>query len=299
MSDASIIQSYVETYNDHLALLSQQRGSRFRMCVMSSAQKGEGVAPVDQLAAAEAIDIDTRYQVKPLVETVHTRRWEYPVSKGWGDICDKIDKLKMNIELEGGYVETGNAAINRAMDTEIISRFFATSKTGRSGGTDVTFPAGNVVAVTEGGSGNQGMNVDKLLAARELALANEVDIDDPNNQFYCGITAAQERDLLNQVKIVNKDYQDSAVLSGGGTSLKEWFGIKFVLSQRLDVDGSSFRRNPFWCKSGMHLGIWQDITGDISERKDLNLNPHHISVNATFGATRIEENKVFEIKCAE
>jgi hypothetical protein len=49
----------------------------------------------------------------------------------------------------------------------------------------------------------------------------------------------------------------------------------------------------------MHLGIWQDVKGDISERKDLNLNPMHISVNATFGATRIEEAKVMEIKCAE
>jgi len=299
MSDSTILRSFVETYQDHLVLKAQQMGSRFRAAVMSDAQHGEGASPVDQVSPADAIDIDTRYQVKPLVETVHDRRWEYPISKGWGDIVDEIDKLKINIELEGKYTQTGVSAINRAMDDEVISKFFATALTGRAGGTSTVFPAGNVIAVTEGASAATGMNTDKLLAARESILGNDVDIDDPMNALYCAISASQERDLLEEVKVVNADYQDTAVLSGNGTSLKRWFGINFILSERLDIDGDSYRRNPFWCKSGMHLGIWRDITGDISERKDLNLNPHHISVNASFGATRCEEEKVYEIKCSE
>jgi hypothetical protein len=299
MSDATIERSYIETYNDSLILLSQQRPSRFRNFVMSSAQKGEGAAPVEQVAAAQAQEVTTRGQVKPIIETVHDRRWEYPKHFVWGDLCDEIDKLKINIELSGAYTQTGIASVNREIDDEVIDSLLRDAQTGRSGGTTTSLPSGNVIAVDEGAAAATGMNTDKLLAAREIILGNNVDLDDPNNMLCCGISAAQERDLIEQVKVVNKDYQDSAVLAGNGTSLKSWFGINFVLTERLNVDGSSYRRNPFWCKSGVHLGIWNDVSGDISKRPDLNLNPMHITVNASFGGTRTEEEKVCEILCSE
>lgn len=301
MSDATISGSYVETYNDSLEMLSQQERSLFRDAVtVDTGVTGEGLVPVEQIAAAEAIDIVSRYQEKPLVETVHDRRWVFPVHKGWGDIVDRIDKLKINIELNGKYTKTGVAAINRAIDTEVISKFFATALTGRSGGTSTTFPSGNIIAVDEGAAADTGMNVDKLLLARQTILEGDVNIEnDMDNQLYCAISPLQERELLEQVKVVNKDYQDSAVLAGGGKMLKEWFGIKFIVSNRLNADSNTDRECPFWSKSGMNLSMWQDIIGDVSLRTDLNLNPDHISVNASFGSTRIEEAKVMKILCDE
>jgi hypothetical protein len=299
MSDSSILNSYIESYQDNLQLLSQQRQSKFRNAVMVQSAKGEGAAPVDQVAEAQAVDINTRNQTKPLVPTTHDRRWVYPISKGWGDICDEIDKLKINIELTGAYTQTGIAAINREIDDEVIRGFFADANTGRSGGTTTSFPAGNVVAVGEGASAATGMNVDKLLAARELIMANDVDIDDPMNQLYCAISPAQERDLLEQVKVTNTDYQDNAILSGNGKGLNRWFGINFIISTRLDADGNSYRRNPFWCKGGMNLSFWTDVTANIKQRDDLHRDPYHVEVYSTFGATRIEEDKVIEIKCSE
>jgi len=297
MSDASILNSYIEKYNDNLMLLSQQESSRLRAAVMSSSQSGEGAAPVDQVAAAEAIDINTRYQVKPLIETVHDRRWEHPVSKGWGDIVDEIDKLKVNIELNGAYTKTGINAINREIDKEIISRFFASALTGRSGGTSTALPAGNTIGVQVGGSSSDvGLNTDKLLAAREVIMAGDVDID--NTTFYCGINARQERNLLEEIKIINGDYGVTQ-FDGTGTKLRSWFGINFIHTELYETDSNSDLQVPFWVPEGMHLGIWQDVKGDISERKDLNLNPMHISVNATFGATRVEEAKVVRILCDE
>jgi len=299
MSDSSILNSYIESYQDNLQLLSQQRQSKFRNAVMVQSAKGEGAAPVDQVAAAEAVDINTRNQAKPLVPTTHDRRWVYPISKGWGDICDEIDKLKINIELTGAYTQTGMAAINREHDDEIIRAFAATANTGRSGGTSTSFPAGNIIAVDEGAGSATGLNVDKLLAARELIMNNDVDLDDPNNQLYCAIAPGQERDLLEQVKVTNTDYQDNAILSGNGTGLKRWFGINFIISTRLTTDGSGYRENPFWCKSGMNLSIWTDVTADITKRDDLHRNPYHVEVYSTFGATRIEEDKVMQILSSE
>lgn len=301
MSDSSTFKNYVETYTDNLRLLAQQVPSRFREACDVQSAHGEGIAMLETVASSEAEEITTRYQPKVDIEQTHERRWATPRHFSWGAKCESLDKLKMNVELSGIYTRNGNAAINRAFDDEFINKIFAAAKSGRDGSTTTAFgtTAATVVPVDEGAGAATGMNVDKLLAARELVLTNEVDIDDPMNQMYCAISAGQERDLLEQVKIVNKDYQDQAVLAGGGTSLKEWFGIKFILTQRLGVDSSSYRRNPFWCKSGMGMGIWMEPTVDIVERKELNLNPLHITVNSTFGAVRLEESKVFEILCSE
>lgn len=299
MSASSTFESFVETYTDNLRLLAQQHPSRFRQAVDVQSVSGKGVAMLETLAQSEAEELTTRYQPKVDIEQTHDRRWAYPRHFEWGAKCDSIDKLKLNIELSGKYTKLGNSAINRKIDDEIINKFFATATTGETGSGSESFPAGNVVAVTEGAGAATGMNVDKLLAAREIILGNEVDIDDPMNQLYCAISATQERNLLEQVKIVNKDYQDSAVLSGSGTSLKEWFGIRFILSERLDTDSNSYRRNPFWCSSGMGLGIWQDVNSNIVERVELARDPLHITVDTSVGATRLEEEKVVEIKCSE
>jgi|DEB0MinimDraft_3_1074331.scaffolds.fasta_scaffold03276_5 hypothetical protein len=300
MADSSTYKQYVETYTDSLRLLAQQQPSRFRNAVSVQSVKGEGVAFLETIAPSEAQEVTTRYADKVNIEQTHNRRWAHPRKFEWGAMVEDLDKLKMNIELNGPYTRQGNFAINRTIDDELVSKFFATSLIGRSGGDSVAFPTGtNVVAVTEGAGAATGMNVDKLLAAREIILGNEVDIDDPMNKMYCAISAAQERNLLEQVKIVNKDYQDQAVLSGGGTSLKEWFGINFILTERLDVDSNSYRRNPFWCMSGMGLGIWRDVTTDVVQNTTITGNPFHVTVNAVFGATRLEEEKVVEIKCSE
>jgi hypothetical protein len=76
-------------------------------------------------------------------------------------------------------------------------------------------------------------------------------------------------------------------------------GINIVHCERLDTDGSSYRRIPVFAKSGMHLGMWNDVSGDVSQRKDLQGLPWQIYAYGTFGATRLEENKIIEIKCAE
>jgi len=42
--------------------------------------------------------------------------------------------------------------------------------------------------------------------------------------------------------------------------------------------------------------MWNDITTDVSQRKDLRGMPWQAYVYGTFGATRLEENKVYAIE---
>lgn len=293
----SIVNNFVDKFRDSLVLLSQQRGSRFRGSVMEAQHFGESASAVDQLAEAVAEIRTTRHAPKPIIETIHSRRWVDPVDYQWGDIIDTEDKLRLLIAPEGGYTKTGLNTINRGMDDEIVAAFFAASKTGVRGADTVSFPSANQIAVNVGAAGDTGLNTAKLLAGRETIMAGNVDLNDPDNQLYCAINALQEHALLEQIKVGNADYNTNIFQRDSSGHLSQWFGIKFILTERLAVDSNSDQRLPMWAKSGMHLGIWQDVFGDISIREDLARNPHHVSTYGTFGATRLEEAKVVELIC--
>jgi hypothetical protein len=46
----------------------------------------------------------------------------------------------------------------------------------------------------------------------------------------------------------------------------------------------------------MHLGMWNDVKTSISIRNDLQGEPWQAYVYATFGATRLDEEKVWNIE---
>jgi len=113
-----------------------------------------------------------------------------------------------------------------------------------------------------------------------------------------GIQADGERITIRNNRLKNVDFgisvgaRDSLVQGNVDTFL----GFKFIHCERLGVDGSGDRRCIAWAKSGMHLGMWNDITTKISERADKSYATQ-VYVKGTFGATRTEEKKVVEIIC--
>jgi hypothetical protein len=126
-------------------------------------------------------------------------------------------------------------------------------------------------------------------------MANEVDLE--TDPLCCIITAEQHDSLLAEAQIISTDYNDKPVLVDG--KINRFLGIDFIHCERLGVDGNSYRRVPVFAKSGMYLGLWNDISTDVSQRKDLQGLPWQVYVYMTAGATRLEEEKIVEIKCDE
>jgi hypothetical protein len=125
-----------------------------------------------------------------------------------------------------------------------------------------------------------------------------VDVD--NEELYCVVTAKQYRNLLNEIQAVSMDFTDKPVLVNG--KITEFMGFKFVPCQRLttgtdDAAGTS-RQIPVYAKSGMHLGIWNDINSSVDKRPDKS-NSTQVYSKMTVGATRVEEGKVVKIWCRE
>jgi len=283
-----ILDWSVIDYKSTVESLLQQRGSKFRSAVMEDSYHGKSGAAVNQIGAVNAQLRTTRHGDTPLIETPHDKRWVYPSTYEWADLIDDQDKLKIIADPTSPYAINGAMSMGRAMDDLIIAAATGTAKTGEDGTTSTPLPAGQTAATTAGG-----MTVAKLREAMQLLIAAEVDVD--NEPLYCAIGAQQHDDLLGETQAISLDYTNKPVLVDG--RIKSFMGFNFIDSQRLALSGTN-RTAICWAKSGLHLGIWNDISVEISDRADKSYSTQ-VYVKGTFGATRVEEEKVVAITCSE
>lgn len=275
-------------YKSTVEHLLQQRGSKFRGSVMEDSYHGKSGAAVNQLGAVTAQAKTTRHADTPLIETPQDKRWVFPTDYEWADLIDDQDKLRIIADPTSPYAINGAMALGRAMDDLIVTAATGTSKTGEDGDTSTSFPAGQTAGTTSGG-----LTIVKLREAMQLLIAAEVDVD--NEPLYCAIGAQQHDDLLGQTQAISLDFTNQPVLVDG--RIRAFMGFNFIDSQRLALSGTD-RTAICWAKSGLHLGIWNDIDVQISDRADKSYSTQ-VYVKGTFGATRVEEKKVVAITCSE
>jgi hypothetical protein len=284
---------YVTQFTSNMQLLLQQKQSALRPFVDTGAHVGSAAVPVDQIGKVEALSVTSRFAPITDQDIPTDRRWVYPQDKRIATLIDHFDKLRLLADPMSGYSQSISAGMNRSIDDIIIAGMFNSANTGVAGGTAVPFATANQVSVNVGGTAS-GLNVAKLRKARQLMMSYFVD---PSETIYCAVTSKQIDNLLNEVQVVSSDFNMVKPLVDGVVT--RFMGITFIPCERLTVDASSYRRVPVWVKSGVHLGIWNDVRADLTQRKDLEGLPWQLYTDMTIGATRLEENKIIELPCAE
>jgi len=285
-----VTTAFVQQYTTNVSLLLQQRGSRLRDCVTVGSYTGKAAKAVEQIGSVTAQAKTSRHADTPLISTPHNSRWVHPNDYEWADMIDDQDKLRMLIDPTSPYAMNGAYALGRAMDTVIITAALGTSLTGENGSTSTAFDTANQTLVV----GATGLTVAKLRAAKKKLVAAEVDVEmDP---LYLAVTATQLDNLLGTTEVTSADYNTVKALVNG--SVDTFMGFKFVHTELLGLDGSGDRRCFAWAKSGIHLGMWNDVNTKVTERADKSYATQ-VYVKGTFGATRTEEKKVVEIICDE
>ena len=286
---------YVIQYSTNINLLLQEKGSKLRPYVTEGSYVGKQASPVDQFGAIEMQSVTSRFAAMGRVDAAVDRRWVFPSDYDLPQLIDTFDKLRLLTDPESTYVQNAVFAAGRQMDRLILLATTGTAKTGEAGGTSTSFTAGNEVDVATGGS-NSRLNVAKLLALQELMLANAVDF--MNEEVVIPLTAKDNSALLNEIQIISSDFNggDRPVLKDG--RVQRFLGMTFVYCQLTEtvLAGTNEVTIPAWVKSGMHLGIWNDVTTSISKRNDLQGEPWQAYVYMTAGATRLEENKVYAME---
>lgn len=285
---------FVEQFSTNVNLLVQQKGSRLRGAVMTGSYVGNQASPVDQVAPVTAQKVTSRFAPMGRVDGTFDRRWVFPNDYDLPQQIDTFDKLRLIIDPQSPMVTSAVYAMGRSIDDEILAAFTGVNFTGVNGATQTNILTANTVGVNTGGT-NSNLNVAKLRAGKKLLMSYDVDLD--NDPIFMAINAAAHDSLLNEIQVINTDYNDKAVLVDG--RVQRFLGINFIHSERVingtdDQSGTSTSL-PMWVKSGMHLGLWSDIAVSISQRHDLQGEPFQAYVKGTFGATRTEEKKVIRV----
>lgn len=310
--------AFVQQYSTNIMMLLQQQGSKLRNAVMNYSFVGKAASMAEQFGAVSPVRNQSRHSDTPLISTPQDKRWIYPNDYDWADLIDQQDRLRMLIDPSGPYTQAGVMAMGRAIDDEIISGFFNANNTGENGtastGTLYAFGSNSQsVAATVGASAATGLNIAKLRAAKRKLMEAYVDVD--NDPLYCVISAKQHDDLLNEAQAISLDYNTQPVLVNG--KISSFMGFNFIVTERIP-GGSGFNSAinpaistgstdgtytsgsrwmvPVFSKSGMALGLWNDIQASVDRRPDKR-NSWQVYVTGTFGAARLEEKRNVIINC--
>jgi hypothetical protein len=291
-----ITENFVAQYAANFRLLYQQRVSRFRnWCQIEPGIVGASKS-VERMGKSEAYDITSRHADTKFVEVPHSRRWLDLQDKGWAELIDKLDKVRLLADPMSGYAAMANAALNRAMDDIILS---AARGTARTGAGFAALPSTQKIA-----AGGTSLTLAKLLTLKEILDGNEVD-DDASMQMdgqggtpsrVIAVNAKMLTSLYGTTEIKSVDYNNVKALAQG--SVDTFLGFKFVRTERLAKDGTATTGYATaWSRSCIALGIGQDISASVDKRPDKN-NAWQVFADMSIGAVRTEDEGVVEIACA-
>lgn len=298
---APVTTLFTTQYSGAVELLLQQPGRGLKNAVNQGSYVGQSANPVDQIGQVKPVKNRPRNSDTPLVNTPTDRRWVYPTDYELADLIDQQDKLRTIDQLDNPCVQAGTMAIQRAQDDQILMAFFGTAQTGNTGATPVAFPGTQSVATGYGAAAPVGLTVAKLRKARQLLTAAGADLQ--MDEVHSAITSLDHDNLLGETQIINSDYagQGKPVLQDG--IVDRFLGIQFHLVEFTDTVyeaqatmGGSTRQIPVWLKTGMHLGMWNDVTARIDERSDKSYATQWY-VKTTCGAARMQEKKVVQLLC--
>tara|TARA_R100001463_G_scaffold32775_7_gene73262 strand:+ start:1793 stop:2650 length:858 start_codon:yes stop_codon:yes gene_type:complete len=279
-----ITTAFVEQYKSNVFHLAQQKGSRLRGAVKSETVTGTSHY-FERIGATAAQVRTTRHSNTPQINTPHSRRKVTLADYDWADLIDQEDKVRMLISPQSEYAKAGAYAMGRAMDDAIIAAASGNAFGGVAGATSIALPAGQKIAV-----GSTSLTVAKLIAAKEILDASDVD---PDETKYLVCSAKEITSLLGDDKVTSADFNSVKALVAG--QVDTFMGFNFIRTERIAASGGDNLALAF-TQSAIGLALGRDIQTRISERDDKNYATQ-VFLSMTIGATRVEDEKVVEIAC--
>lgn len=298
----SVPEHHVKMYTANVRAALTKQGGLLSGFVSQGSYSGEKSQVVNFLGPIEFVERDTPYADTKLTELEHTQRWITATEYDAAVLIDRLDTLKMIYDPTSPYVEEMRKGAARKMDEIVMSKFYATAKTGKDGTTNTSFPARDIIA-----HGGTRMSVAKLRAVRKLLKKRHVDLR--MTMPYIAVTSEQTDDLLGEVAVGSSDYNAVKPLVDGEVS--RFMGFTFVPYEDNGVSTNgkgipteavagpaTIRNCPVWVPEGHHFGMWDGLTIQINPRPDKN-NIKQAHASFTAGATRLEEGKVMQLQCVE
>lgn len=289
----SITEAFVNQYAANFHILGQQMVSRLESAVDVVSGIVGASKSVERVGKTEAYDINTRHGDTMYNDTPHSRRWLDLQDKGWAELIDELDKIKLLADPTSVYPRLGVAALNRAKDAIIYAAMRGTARTGS--GTQALPAAQKVVA------GGTGLTLAKLLSAKELLDSAEVgdggmsaDGQETGVKYHIAVNSRGLTSLYGTTEIKSVDYNNVKALAQG--AIDTFLGFKFHRYEGILLSAAVYYAVA-WEKSCVQEGIGKDITTSIDRLPTKNMSVQ-VYARESLGAVRVEDEGVVEIQFA-
>ncbi len=302
MANDGLIDLFQVQFSTLLKMNLQQETSKLRGRVMEAAHTGaKMVSPIQFVGPTTMVSPAGRFAAKSNSSAIYTRRWITPFDKENDQLIDNFDELKTPIDPKSQLVSRVKAACARAYDDEIIAAATRTATIGTDSGS-LTTEAFNttlyqVPADFDKSGTPNGLTVSKLSEAyRILEHAHALEED---KQITLVIGSKQNDDFRRQAQVVSSDFNRNGGVLVDGT-VSRFMGMNVIVSERLPtITDKNSNANTRGClafvKSGIYLGVWQDVKVEVLRRNELSSNPWDINTMISFGGTRTELGRVVQI----
>lgn len=295
---ADQITSFYETeFSKNWEMLAQQKDSRLGSAVTPTTITGKRRA-FNQLEIGSMQEVTTRKGDTPDGDSTGYKYWIYRRKFEKVITFDEDDEMNLgNIALpDSEEISSMGMASNRTKDDVIIAAFDATRYVGENGTDTDAFNTSSQVAVdyvASGSTANSGITVAKILQAKKILDAAEVDDE---SRFFA-ISAQGLQDMLLTTQIASADYNTVKALAAGSVDTV-FAGFKFIRTERLSINNGTGVRTCFaWCKSGVKFA-------EGGRQTNIDLLPtrrHAKQIRGVYrcGAVRTENNRVVRVYADE
>ena len=299
-------KDYTSTFEMALQQKDSHLSSKVKSLSGSNADKVQELVRYDETSMRKMTGLNQTISQSSLP---FTQRWIKGERFYDSQLLNNIQQLQDMVQNpSSAIVQAQTMAARRKMDEVILKAFFTNALTGTDATQTTAFDTtNNVVGVDVGGT-TSGLNIEKLLNVVELMQFNEIVLEE--EPAYAVITEKQMKDLRQKVEAMNSDYQVShAVVRDSRGGIKSILGVEFcvISSKRLALyetdaqllDGNNYRRVPVFTMKGMTLCTWKAQNARLDDRQDIEGIPKQFYIEQYIGASRSDEERVFEIKCSE
>lgn len=280
----TITQSFVQQFDTTIRLQAQQRVSRLEATVFDRGNITGESFTANRLAAIEDTPENTvRHGDTTWSEATHSARVALMLDFYQALPVDRNDEPKLLANPNGAYMESLLAAWNRRKDRIIFAALLGTA-TGKDGSAN-TLPSTQLIA-----HGSAGMTKAKIITAKKVFRKNEAD-QHAGEELYIAYNSEMLEDILSDTTLTSADFMAVKMLQDGDVSGK-WMGINWVPYEQITLSGSTYT-TAMWAKSALHKGTGF-VEGKASRRPDKK-DLMQVSMAGSFGAVRVEEEKVVQI----
>ncbi|XCD44426.1 phage capsid protein (plasmid) [Candidatus Liberibacter asiaticus] len=314
-------------FKKHVELALQETKSKLRPTVTEQATEGEASALVEVFKPTEAHEIvgdmpDTIYNA-----TDQDRRWVGHSQFGWAERIDPFATLDSGINPLLPYASLATAAMHRKQDEAILKGMLGVNKKGKIGAETEFFSKENILSAVEGDDFFKTF-IGQLITAKSIFRKRYIDVD--SEQVYVLVPSDVWASLFALERATSKDYINTAALQAG--KIEAFAGVWFINMEKVPgndlfpvgtkfpglIDGKVEYPNgkptvkssakfedtkikyvlPIYCKSAVVFTQRKAI--DVQHSKDPGKwHAPQITLTSSFGATRIEPDKILGIEISK